>query len=587
MAHGLGNGETLHRHLAGAQPERDSRRMVAGGGIMMRQQFRLAVTDLRIVRLQHLSDAGVQRLALALQQRVIGGFLDQRMLEGVAGASRSFAIAGSKARGCQLGQPLAERHLIHLVERGDELIAEAATDHRADLRHSPRLGQAVETRRQGIAEGFGDRDAQGCAGINIAVSGLDQLARFENGSRQLLDEERHAVGLGDDLSDEFRRQRFAIGKPCDHLTALGDIQLGEIDDRDIVVMGPARLEFRPVRGHDQQGDPGKLAYQPLERLERGRIGPVHVLEQQERPAQARRRFHHVFHDTDGLQLGETRRNVERAVTLLERDRHHRGDEADILSRQAIAAGDHPLQPIELHVRRDIVADLQNGVEMGPDRIEGAVEMERRALEAQDLDILALEPRAQGIGDAALADSRLTAQVDGRTLMSVLDMAPLPEQAVHFVDTADQRRTLPLGRYRRSLRRRAEAADPIDMNRLRDALQGLRALILIVEGCACQLADLGTHHHAARLRHRLQAGGQIHRLADRGLAVGRNHDNTGGDADADTECRAIGSLEPCHGIEDIEPRANGALSLALVGARESEEGDDAIAETLEQIAVIAR
>jgi hypothetical protein len=44
------------------------------------------------------------------------------------------------------------------------------------------------------------------AGKLVAIAGVSKKARFEHRVRQLLDEQRHAVGLGDGLPSDLVRQ---------------------------------------------------------------------------------------------------------------------------------------------------------------------------------------------------------------------------------------------------------------------------------------------------------------------------------------------------------------------------------------------
>ena len=69
-------------------PERNRRRGLPRRRQVMRQQLRFGGGGLREVCCEHPRDRGVQLLSAALQQRVVGGILHQRVLEGVGGLGR-------------------------------------------------------------------------------------------------------------------------------------------------------------------------------------------------------------------------------------------------------------------------------------------------------------------------------------------------------------------------------------------------------------------------------------------------------------------------------------------------------------------
>ena len=80
---------------------------------------------------------------------------------------------------------------------------------------------------------------------------LAQQAAFDNGLGQLLEEQRHAVGAGEDLLEDLGRQRLAAGRPLDQGRALAAAEAGERLHRDVGVGGPGRGELRP-RGDEEQ-----------------------------------------------------------------------------------------------------------------------------------------------------------------------------------------------------------------------------------------------------------------------------------------------------------------------------------------------
>ncbi len=80
---------------------------------------------------------------------------------------------------------------------------------------------------------------------------LAQQAAFDNGLGQLLEEQWHAVGAGEDLLEDLGRQRLAAGRPLDQGRAVAAAKAGERQHRDVGVGGPGRGELRP-RGDEEQ-----------------------------------------------------------------------------------------------------------------------------------------------------------------------------------------------------------------------------------------------------------------------------------------------------------------------------------------------
>ena len=55
-------------------------------------------------------------------------------------------------------------------------------------------------------------------------AGVTQNIGFQDGLRQFLNIERHAVGLGNDVVDDFGRQRFGSGDAGDQRLGMGALE---------------------------------------------------------------------------------------------------------------------------------------------------------------------------------------------------------------------------------------------------------------------------------------------------------------------------------------------------------------------------
>ena len=81
-----------------------------------------------------------------------------------------------------------------------------------------------------------------------------------------------------------------------------------------------------------------------------------------------------------------------------------------------------------------------------------------------------------------------------------------------------------------------------------------------------------HHHGGGLGHGLHAGGEVRRLAEDGLLLGRaladkvaHHDKPGGDPDPDRKRTTSGCRKPAHRRDDGKARPDRPLGLVLVRA----------------------
>jgi hypothetical protein len=107
--------------LARPLPVAYSRLTEAGFRVMMRQQFWLGLDGLRKLRLQHLRNPLMVLLPCAPQQRLIGGLLDEGMLEDILALRRQPPLVDQLSVH-QLGQPLLQRHLVHSCDGLEQFI---------------------------------------------------------------------------------------------------------------------------------------------------------------------------------------------------------------------------------------------------------------------------------------------------------------------------------------------------------------------------------------------------------------------------------------------------------------------------------
>src|SRR6266699_1440378 len=132
MADRFEMGQALGGMLAGFEPLIDRALGIAGSRQMMRQEFGLALDDIREIPFQYCRYPSVQLLSPSAQEHVVGGVLHQRMLEKVGGMWRGTA---AKQQSCisELIQRDFQLPPVALYHRHYQFIVEFTAEHRADL----------------------------------------------------------------------------------------------------------------------------------------------------------------------------------------------------------------------------------------------------------------------------------------------------------------------------------------------------------------------------------------------------------------------------------------------------------------------
>ena len=114
--------------------------------------------------------------------------------------------------------------------------------------------QPVEAGGKERLDRVGERDAGRGARRHPSVLVAGDRALVDEPAQELLDEERVALGAGDDFAAELRRQLVDMEQPFDELAALGIGQWSEGDGGGVRVGGEAGVrlrEFRPRGEHEQ------------------------------------------------------------------------------------------------------------------------------------------------------------------------------------------------------------------------------------------------------------------------------------------------------------------------------------------------
>ena len=122
---------------------------------VMGEQLRLRLGGLRELRFQHVGDPPMELLALSLDQRVVQGVLEQRVLEDVTAAGRP-ALRVQDLRLHQLRQFALQRRLVQVRDGGQYLVTEFAAQRSGELCKLPLALDPIQPGHHQILKGGGN-----------------------------------------------------------------------------------------------------------------------------------------------------------------------------------------------------------------------------------------------------------------------------------------------------------------------------------------------------------------------------------------------------------------------------------------------
>ena len=241
---------------------------------------------------QRFREGTVESLAFARQEVVVGGLLEQCVAE--------FVVARRVVRGRTRDEDLAAHGFPETVEQigigesrdvGEQVVIDPATSDRGDTDDGlGAFGQCDDPGQQDLPEGRWQT-----ATIGLAA-----------GAEQLLDEERVAVRPPVDLVDKLRRRRCVEDRSQElsgrsessRSTSTRSTCAAPVEFREPRQQRMAPMQLVGPEGHDQDHPVGpKLADEERDRLARGWVGPMEVLD----------------HEDDGFDLGQTLEDAEDRV----------------------------------------------------------------------------------------------------------------------------------------------------------------------------------------------------------------------------------------------------------------------------------
>ena len=238
----------------------------------------------------------------------------------------------------QLVERLAQFLHLEVRDRAQQLEWEPPADGGGGLRHLAHRRQTVEPGRQRIVHGRRDGDRGDRAGELVVVAGGAQQAQLEHGLGQLLHEERHAVGLLQDLVEHLLGQRLVAADLLHKRRALAPAEPAQRQLGDVALADPGRREL----GAEGQQQQSRYRAYPLDQLvdelQRRGVGPMDILEQHERRPPAGQRLELIEQDLERKLLLALRREVERRIAPLGRDRQQGRGQRDRLFRVQARTG---------------------------------------------------------------------------------------------------------------------------------------------------------------------------------------------------------------------------------------------------------
>ena len=252
----------------------------------------------------------------------------------------------------------------------------------------------------------------------------------------------------------------------------------------------------------------------------------------------------------------------------------------------------PAELVEL--RRRAVVALQPGgpLELVDHDLQRAVAIVGQALVAERPVALAGEPFLECQDDPRLADAGLAGEDRDLALAVVARLLPALAQERDLLLAADHRRQAG-GAQRLEPADAARRDHAGQLDRTGEALELVLAQLLAVEQAADQTAGPGADDDAAGLCERLQAGGEVRRLADHRLLLGAavadqvaDHHEPGRDADPGLEPEVGPRRQRRDRLDQLEAGAHRPLGVALVGLRIAEVGEHAVAHVLGEMALEA-
>ncbi len=522
--------------------------------------------------------------ALLQQQALVGDFLGQTFAE---------AVLVFMGRGLAV-QDAALLERLELALDGDAFAAdeglqlgpgELASEHGGDLYDTLGGGaQPVEPRSQDLVDGRRYADLRERARQSHLVLAAEQDAFLEQRPGKLFEVERIALGALDDRALEFDGQRPARDGARD-LRRLVRAEAPQRQPGEGRLRPPLRLKVRSMGREDHHAVSPHTRDRDLDHLARRVVHPVEVLDHQHRrrpPGRGRRQ------PADGLDRALLDLVGGSVVQALAGDAEQLPEERHPGSERRLDGADLGNDLLERRCGRFARKDLEELPEHSRHRRVGERLAQRGAASLEEEVLFPLEPLAELVDEARLAAAGIADDRDH--LRQPLRHAAEARDELGHLGVASDEPCQParLGdRHRSADSARANHLEGGD--RLALAFDLERSAVPSLEEAPYQSLRRLAHEHRSRLRQRLQAGGEIGGVADRGIvgleiaADRADDDRSGVSTDPNEEIEvatAPGAIrKPCDGVANGECRRDRALRGVLVSDGRAEQRHEAVARQL--------
>ena len=430
-----------------------------------------------------------------------------------------------------------------------------------------------------------------------AAVGLAQQPRLEDHLRQLLDEERHAVGLADDVLDDLGRQRAPAREARHHALGVRARETPERDVRHVRARAPRESALGTAGEEHQDARRRPLVDAQPEELEGRRVDPVEVVDEEHERTIGGEPQKQREDDLERPLAAALRGHLERRMSMLVGQRQELREQRHRFRGGDGEAREHPLEPCEPLVGGVVAIPAEQPLEELDHWEERAVGVVRGPAAFEPGMRLARDALAEDLHQTGLPDARLAADEHDLT-DTVLHLLPPVEEETRLLLAADEPREAAGDGDLETASRSRLSEQAVRAHRRRESLQALRAQVRDREEAARERVRRLAHDHRVGLRERLQPRGDVGRLADdadRSALVRRaelaDDDQPAVHPDADRERRPALALElqveVPDSLQDAERRAHGTLRVVLVGARIPEVQQDAVAEVQPHVPVEAR
>ncbi len=267
----------LLRDIAGRGPVPQRRTEITGLLEVIRKQLRLRRADETAIELlQNIRNALVADLTATPEQARIGRIAGQRMPERIhLGA----AVANQQPGINELSQRGVERGCGHAEDKCQQSRREFAADGGADLCHLLDGRHAIETGDERVVQARRNGQRRQRPIEKPGIGTLGHQSGFQHALGKLLDKQRHAVGLGDDLAHHLFGQRLAAREITDQAGAGARAQAVHGKAGDVSERAPVRDEFRPVRYHQQHAEVAEPIREQGKQFLCRRVDPLRVLDE--------------------------------------------------------------------------------------------------------------------------------------------------------------------------------------------------------------------------------------------------------------------------------------------------------------------